>query len=79
MNLYLKRSEGKGRRVKDKPSTDGNWKVMVCPAKRPGRQMSAQSLGCDTTADVKNNDINTGDHMSQDSSGAGNRHQLELA
>lgn len=38
-----------------------------------------QGLGHDTTANMGNHDINTGDCISQDSSGASNRQQFEPA
>lgn len=52
---------------------------MAEQGKKSGRQISKQGLGCAVTADVKNNAVNTGDHISQDSLGANKRHHLELA
>lgn len=46
--------------------------------RKSGRQISKQGLGYVMTADVKNNGINTDDHISQDSLGTNKRRQLEL-
>lgn len=51
---------------------------MAEQGKKSGRQISKQGLGWVMTADVQNNAVNTGDHISHDSLGANKRHQLEL-
>lgn len=51
-----------------------NCSIMAEQGKKSGRQISKQDLGCVMTADVKNNTVNTGDHISQDSLCANKRY-----